>query len=495
MKAFLDGDSVMAINVADSNGHFLFMQYDAALNVPVLGAASGWNRGASAIMSWNGDVGAKQFFYGLMDNFKLYNYALSNADIAAAYKNNIAPFAVTEIANGPASLVLGARVSRGLIENIANVEIKTGEGVFSNANYAATLLKDGGNKNWNIFVNNLESNTEYVFKVTLKHDEYLNNISNEVTIKTAEPKMLVHLDFENQADGFVTDAVTGKKANINGASIVPSNAFTLGNSIKFIKPFAGSQYVALDSIYWAGVYTSFNEAKAAAYPTELTASTWFKTDKTDGGATILDVGRQSDFILILNKDTLWLGAAYSGDFPIKFALKKGIPFTDTINWHHAAVTFDNGLVNAYLDGNPVMDINLADSNGHFLFLQYDAGLNVPVLGAASGWNRGASAVMSWNGDVGVKQFFYGLMDDFKLYNYALSEADVASMYNNAQSPLTLSQEAGGTESVSLRLAATSGYTEQVKKVEVKKEGGTYTAAQFMDFRRSNENIDILITGL
>ncbi|NJM16879.1 MAG: hypothetical protein HC896_17240 [Bacteroidales bacterium] len=233
-----------------------------------------------------------------------------------------AQFKIIEVANGPASTVLGARVDSGAIEQIVNVELKTGVGSFENATYQATLLSEGGNKNWNIFVSGLAENSGYVFRVTAKHSAFVENISVNDTITTVDPKMLVHLDFESHADGFVTDAVTGKTANINGASIVASNTFSLGNSIKFIKPFAGNQYVAMDSIYWAGVYTSFNGTKAAAYPTELTASTWFKTDKTDGGATILDVGRQSDFILILNKDTLWLGAAYSGDFPKKFACAK-----------------------------------------------------------------------------------------------------------------------------------------------------------------------------
>ncbi|NJM17162.1 MAG: T9SS type A sorting domain-containing protein, partial [Bacteroidales bacterium] len=122
----------------------------------------------------------------------------------------------------------------------------------------------------------------------------------------------------------------------------------------------------------------------------------------------------------------------SGDFPTKYAIGKGISFTDTTKWHNVAVTYNVGMVKAYLDGAEAMAIDLlneGNKDGHYLFLQYDAGLNVPVLGAASGWNRGASAIMPWNGDVGAKQFYYGMMDEFRLYNTALDQTEITALAN------------------------------------------------------------------
>jgi hypothetical protein len=84
------------------------------------------------------------------------------------------------------------------------------------------------------------------------------------------------------------------------------------------------------------------------------------------------------------------------------------PFNDINNWHHVVSTYDGKTIRMYLDGeevgSPATDI--------FNF-------------------SGMSGDTFIGGQYGVQNIFNGLIDEVKIYNYALSEDEIKTLYNDS----------------------------------------------------------------
>jgi len=77
-------------------------------------------------------------------------------------------------------------------------------------------------------------------------------------------------------------------------------------------------------------------------------SVWFKANRTDKTHFIIEEGgRINSMALRIRKNKLMAGVTTRGQRN-RVIIKT--PFTDTENWHHAAVVFDNGSFSLYLDG-------------------------------------------------------------------------------------------------------------------------------------------------
>ena len=78
-------------------------------------------------------------------------------------------------------------------------------------------------------------------------------------------------------------------------------------------------------------------------------SIWFKASQTNKSHFIIEEGgRINSMGLRIRKNHLMAAVTTRGQRN-KIVIKT--PFTDTENWHHAAVVFDNGQFSLYLDGN------------------------------------------------------------------------------------------------------------------------------------------------
>jgi len=77
-------------------------------------------------------------------------------------------------------------------------------------------------------------------------------------------------------------------------------------------------------------------------------------------------------------------------------------------WHHIVFTFNSGAVQGYVDGAPVAFLNNTFTGGGIL-PQWGAGLSIGT-------------------DSSRSNYLIGSLDDVRLYNRALSAADVAALF-------------------------------------------------------------------
>ncbi len=103
-------------------------------------------------------------------------------------------------------------------------------------------------------------------------------------------------------------------------------------------------------------------------------------------------------------------------------------------WHHIAVTYDEktSKVNYFVDGNRAT--NISDSNSVW---GWKGPLHGPVHFAndygfvLGGWNKHANLGNNAPTDDWI-QSWQGGLDQFRLYNYALSQSDIQALVNGKE---------------------------------------------------------------
>ncbi|EMI46059.1 LamG-like jellyroll fold domain-containing protein [Rhodopirellula sp. SWK7] len=151
---------------------------------------------------------------------------------------------------------------------------------------------------------------------------------------------------------------------------------------------------------------------------EGTISAWVKLS-TSGFSTIFDMsdGATSNFasLWVENGNLIWAVSA-SGSSLMRATS------TTTINddtWHHVAVTSDGGGTSLFIDGVEL-------TGGDVTYSQGDASTAVFLddLVSASSVKLGAYDTGSVGGE------FTGLIDDVRVYNYAVNDSDMSELYNS-----------------------------------------------------------------
>ncbi|MFZ5390966.1 MAG: LamG domain-containing protein, partial [Patescibacteria group bacterium] len=155
-------------------------------------------------------------------------------------------------------------------------------------------------------------------------------------------------------------------------------------------------------------------------PNQLTLSTWLKRTRTATQEYVVDSDGDESTIMILSNDKVrcnyWNGTASQ-------YVDSNVTITDT-NWHHVTCAFDYGNnIKVYIDGQ------LDNTNS-----------------APSGVLGNGALTNSYIGARGViAGFFSGLIDEVKMYSYALTASDVKKDYNQgAAAALGSGVEPGNT---------------------------------------------------
>jgi len=103
-------------------------------------------------------------------------------------------------------------------------------------------------------------------------------------------------------------------------------------------------------------------------------------------------------------------------------------------WHHLAVTFSNGTATYWLDGSN-------DGSGNH-------GANITVNNLTL---RIGAPHIGCNGSCGLYEYFYGMIDDIRIYNRALSESEIQELYQEGSNAITLTPPSNTTVSKGGRL--------------------------------------------
>jgi len=139
---------------------------------------------------------------------------------------------------------------------------------------------------------------------------------------------------------------------------------------------------------------------------DFSISTWFKkpTSTSDSQYFVLAAMQSGGDLLVLDRNNSWRWGVYDGS---NWAYGTYSFAAMDANWHHLAVVYQNGISYLIVDGVYVDSINLAPS-GTIKYI----GTSLDFVNTT--WARG----------------FRAPIDEFMVYNQALSVADVQSIYNN-----------------------------------------------------------------
>ena len=144
-------------------------------------------------------------------------------------------------------------------------------------------------------------------------------------------------------------------------------------------------------------------------PSYITVSAWFKysaSNSVSGGNVIVShwtSGSNYPYILYMDSGTMKYAitnAAVSNAITTGSAVSSG-------NWHHAALVYDGSLVRGYLNGN--LDGTPTAQTGAIQTL--------------------ATSTIIGSRDSGSFSFFNGVIDDVRIYNRALTAAEVQALYS------------------------------------------------------------------
>lgn len=158
----------------------------------------------------------------------------------------------------------------------------------------------------------------------------------------------------------------------------------------------------------------------------ITIAAWFKADTFSGsGNRIVDKSTgsaESNHYWMLGTNNRSgvgevLRARIRTDSPSPGSVTTLLAVTGVLNtqWHHGAVTYDGSNIILYLDGS---EVDRVPKSGNL-----ETNNTVPTQ---IGRNTSALALTQWD----------GLVDDVKIYNRALSAAEITALYNSAPPDVT-----------------------------------------------------------
>ena len=123
----------------------------------------------------------------------------------------------------------------------------------------------------------------------------------------------------------------------------------------------------------------------------------------------------ADWTAIVTKgDTAWRLSTEYSDRRFHFAVSgsawlNGRSSVSANEWHHIVGVYDGSQMHTYIDGE---------------------------LDAAKSWNQGIASndypVYIGENAEQTGRFWHGLIDDVRIYNYALKEADIIALYNEGE---------------------------------------------------------------
>ncbi len=141
-------------------------------------------------------------------------------------------------------------------------------------------------------------------------------------------------------------------------------------------------------------------------PSNITVAGWAKLTSADtSGAEIVSLGDR--VYLRLDESGATKASFYNGSSFVTVSVNKTYAGT---GWHHFAATFDNpsDSFKLYVDGVQAASTTTTSS------ISYAGG--------------GANTVIGRNGNSGTSNDLTGMLDDVRVYNYALSASEVAELY-------------------------------------------------------------------
>ncbi|MDD5398799.1 MAG: cohesin domain-containing protein, partial [Dehalococcoidia bacterium] len=212
---------------------------------------------------------------------------------------------------------------------------------------------------------------------------------------TASAGLVLHLPFDgsyNDASGYGNNGTPKGNMRFANGVVGQQAAYFDGKSYVAIRD---SNSLDLSRAFTFSVWLYKEDAGEGGYAVVLSKGDTAATDDNSPYALFHDYSGLSPTVR-LTKDNSWTGLISAG------------ATTDFKQWHHLGVTWDGRDVKFYVDG---------------------------VLKDTQTWqgplpNSAASLLIGCD-PPGLTEYFRGMMDDLRIYNYALSDSEVQAVYSGA----------------------------------------------------------------
>jgi hypothetical protein len=319
-----------------------------------------------------------------------------------------------------------------------------------------------GTSKINTFVaSGLVENTVYYFRVTAKLDGMP---VGETGLKTAtiQKKLVVHLPLNELIDGnLIKNIVTDSTDVVSGGSITVVDAESSGRGVPVLK-FLGSEVppVASHIRLWKTVQGY------DAHFTGRTMSFWMKNESPAKQSIPLSIGKRAGGTIALKDGKLFgLTAMRHGDVNKWWVDKTEVEF-NSAEWTLITYVFDNPVTRLYVNG---VLVDESDGIGKMDGFAGDTALlwpsfweiNAPTstdgksaeIGCLVDNNAALVTYLGDSWDPGLRSLwaFNGMLSDIKMYNYAMTDKEIAD--GIAPAPTGLIGQAYGINEIVLRWVA------------------------------------------
>ena len=366
----------------------------------------------------NFDVGARNYFYGEMAQLKMWNYAVSEADILADYLSVLpaTPANFRTVATDIDRLYLAWDTVAGADGYILSQSLDS-----VTFTLVDTLAGAGVNK---VVVEALAENTPYFF--TLTSYSGLANSQVATTSGTTHAAALTHHFALDAVDG---DTVINLQGGVSGTvqgtvQVVPAG--TSGLPLPAVK-FVQDELQGIQS--WIRLSSAITNTPIADAIMSRTVSFWFKNDQPALYSVPLSFGKRTGLTVAFQNDSLYVITKQRVNGPWYDAIG-GVPFSDN-GWHQLYYVYRDPVTTVYLDGVAIFSF---DGSGEWPYPQRWL-INGPgdrsyEIGAQEDPDFSTQKHLGDNFDVGARNFFHGEMAQLKMWNYAVPADSILADYNS-----------------------------------------------------------------
>lgn len=218
-----------------------------------------------------------------------------------------------------------------------------------------------------------------------------------------------------QSADITTGLVAQWKLNENGGNLAYDASGNVNTATLYNPTWWTSDYGPTVWFSGSGSFASVNEAASLEQTNQLTVSFWLRPSANSNLDSRV-IAKLYDWDVKLNGSNRYPQLTVGGQYAI---LNYSLPL---ITWHHVVFTFSTGVVKGYVDGTPISFLENTFTGTETL-AQWAYGLYLAT-------------------DPSQTNFYIGSLNDVRVYNRTLSDADVAALYATPPSTTTMASTGG-----------------------------------------------------
>ncbi len=408
--------------------------------------------------SWDPGLRAAWSFNGMLSGIKLYNYAMTSAEIGKDIA--LAPAGLVAQAFGPDEIVLKWTLVAGMKYQVSKSTDGTAWEVVDTVNTHAVSIKG------------LTEGTTYQFKVTSMNIDALGG-SATVAAGTSRKRLVVDMPLNELIDGdkiknVLTDSLDVKS---NG-SLTLIDAATSGLGVPAVK-FLGDGPVPVST--YVRLYKTVTGMDSAFV--EKTISFWMKNNSPAKKSVPISFGKRAGMTILLQDGKMHAFTKMrNGQFNKAWADSTGVAFNSS-EWTQVTYVFDNPVTKLYVNG---VLADVSDGKGKWdgvtgpdsslvwpSFLEFNAPLSTTGASGEIGclddpcWAMVGYMKDTWDAGAHNSFAFNGMLAKIKMYNYAMTSNEIAN--DIATAPAGLVAQAFGPDEIVLKWTLVAGMKYQVSK--------------------------------